>query len=51
MATNNFMDDKSIGLEDKKENETTPFAGDSLLNFLNQRYTRAEESRRKDEDR
>lgn len=51
MATNNFMDDKSIGLEDKKENEAVPFAGDSLLAFLNERYTRAEESRRQDETR
>ena len=51
MATNNFMDDKSIGLGDEKENEAAPFKGDALLNFLNERYSRAEESRRKDEDR
>ena len=35
MATNNFMDDKSIGLEDKKNGEAVPFSGDSLLVFLN----------------
>ena len=51
MATNNFMDDKSIGLEDKKQGEAVPFTGDSLLVFLNDRYTRSEESRRQDEQR
>ena len=51
MATNNFMDDKSIGLEDKKQGETTSFTGDSLLVFLNDRYTKSEESRRQDEQR
>ena len=51
MATNNFMDDKSIGLGDEKKNETTPFRGDKLLNFLNERYTKSEESRRQDEQR
>jgi len=51
MATNNFMDDKSIGLEDKKNGEAVPFSGDSLLVFLNDRYTKSEESRRQDEQR
>jgi hypothetical protein len=51
MATNNFMDDKSIGLSDKKEGEAAPFTGDSLLVFLNDRYTKSEESRRQDEQR
>lgn len=45
------MDDKSIGLGDEKKNETTPFRGDKLLNFLNERYTKSEESRRQDEQR
>ncbi len=40
MATNNFMDDKSIGLEDKKEGEAAPFTGDSLLAFLNVNFFR-----------
>ena len=51
MATNNFMDDKSIGLGDEKKNEDAPFRGDKLLNFLNERYTKSEESRRQDEQR
>ena len=45
------MDDKSIGLGDKKEGEAAPFTGDSLLAFLNDRYTKSEESRRQDEQR
>jgi len=51
MATNNFMDDKSIGLGDRKDGEKTPFSGGSLLSFLNERYTRSEENRRQDEQR
>jgi len=51
MAQNNFMDDKSISLGDKKEGEAAPFIGDSLLTFLDERYTRSEESRRRDEQR
>lgn len=51
MAINNFMDDKSIGLGDDKKNEDAPFKGDKLLNFLNERYTKSEESRRQDEQR
>ena len=51
MAQNNFMDDKSISLGDKKEGEAAPFMGSSLLSFLNERYTKSEESRRQDEQR
>ena len=30
MATNNFMDDKSISLGDKKDGEDKPFTGDDI---------------------
>ena len=52
MAKNDtpFMDDKSIGLEDSKQAQDA-FAGSSIISFVEERFTRAEESRRYDEQR
>jgi hypothetical protein len=52
MANNEtpFMDDKSVGLEDGKQGQDA-FAGNGIISFVQERFTRAEESRRYDEQR
>jgi hypothetical protein len=52
MATNNnsFMDDKSVGLEDSNKAQDA-FAGNGIISFIEERFSRAEESRRYDEQR
>ena len=53
MATKqtNYTNDKTLALDDVKNIEEQGFAGSSLLNFIESRYTRSEESRRTDETR
>ncbi len=46
-----FMDDKSLSLEDKKEGGEDQLERNTLVDFVNERYTRSEESRRADESR
>ena len=48
MINNNT--DKSIGLEDSKQ-EQDAFAGNGIISFIEERFSRAEESRRYDEQR
>ena len=52
MAKNDtpFTDDKSIGLEDSNQAQDA-FAGSSIISFIEERFSRAEESRRTDEQR
>ncbi len=45
------LSDKTVTLDDIKNSEETNSEGQGLLNFVNERYTRAEESRRSDETR
>jgi hypothetical protein len=45
-----YMDDKSVGLEDSKQAQD-PFAGNGIISFIAERFSRAEESRRYDEQR
>jgi hypothetical protein len=45
-----YMDDKSVGLEDSKQAQDA-FAGNGIISFVQQRFSRAEESRRYDEQR
>lgn len=53
MATKqtNYTQDKTLALDDVKNIEEQGFSGNSLLNFIESRYTRSEESRRTDETR
>ena len=53
MATKqtNYTNDKTLALDDVKNIEEQGFSGNSLLNFIESRYTRSEESRRTDETR
>lgn len=46
-----FMDDKNLSLDDSKTKDEDLFVGGGLIQFINERYTRAEESRRADETR
>lgn len=46
-----FMDDKAVGLPDSKDVYQDMFKGSSLVSFLEERFTRAEEARRHDEQR
>lgn len=51
MAQDSFMDDRNIVLDDAKKDGEDSFRGDRLLNFVQERYSRAEETRRQDEQR
>jgi len=52
MATKqSFMDDKNLSLDDSKSKDEDLFKGNGLIQFINERYSRAEESRRADETR
>lgn len=44
-----FMDDKSVALPDDSGENT--FSGNSLINFVKERYSRSKQSRRYDEER
>jgi hypothetical protein len=46
-----FMDDKAVGLPDSKDVYEDIFQGNSLMAFLDERFSRAEDARRSDEDR
>ena len=53
MATkpeDSIMDDKAVSLPDSTEDQDT-FLGNSLIGFIEGRFTRAEEARRNDEER
>ena len=45
------LSDKTVSLDDTKNAEEVNTEGQGLLSFINERYTRAEESRRSDETR
>jgi hypothetical protein len=45
-----IMDDKAVSLPDSTEDQDT-FLGNSLIGFIEGRFTRAEEARRSDEER
>ena len=45
------MDDKAVGLPDSKDVYEDVFQGNSLIAYLNGRFTRAEDARRFDEER
>jgi hypothetical protein len=52
MATKqSFMDDRNLSLDDSKTKDEDSFKGNGLIQFINERYTRSEESRRSDETR
>lgn len=52
MATKqSFMDDRNLSLDDSKTKDEDLFKGNGLIQFINERYTRSEESRRPDETR
>jgi hypothetical protein len=52
MATKqSFMDDRNLSLDDSKTKDDDSFSGNGLIQFINERYTRSEESRRSDETR
>jgi len=52
MAQNKpMLGDKTLALEDVKNKEEEGFSGDSLISYIQERYTRSEESRRADESR
>ena len=52
MAQNKpMLGDKTIALEDVKNKDEEGFSGDSLITYIQERYTRSEESRRADESR
>jgi hypothetical protein len=52
MAQNKpMLGDKTIALEDVKNKDEEGFSGDSLISYIQERYTRSEESRRADESR
>jgi hypothetical protein len=46
-----FMDDKAVGLPDSKDVYEDIFQGNSLMAFLDERFSRAADARRSDEDR
>ena len=52
MAQNKpMLGDKTLALEDVKNKDDEGFSGDSLITYIQERYTRSEESRRADESR
>lgn len=51
MNKEGFESDRSLALADLANKEDEGFSGDGLLSFVQERYNRAEESRRVDEDR
>ena len=52
MAQNKpMLGDKTLALEDVKNKDEEGFSGDSLISYIQERYTRSEESRRADESR
>jgi hypothetical protein len=52
MAQNKpMLGDKTLALEDVKNIDEEGFSGDSLISYIQERYTRSEESRRADESR
>jgi len=52
MAQNKpMLGDKTLALEDVKNIDEEGFSGDSLITYIQERYTRSEESRRADESR
>ena len=51
MANENFIDDRALVLDDADEGGNDPYNAGALISFVNERYTRAEESRREDETR
>ena len=52
MAQNKpMLEDKTLALEDVKNKDEEGFSGDSLISYIQERYTRSEESRRADESR
>ena len=52
MAQNKpMLGDKTLALEDVKNTDDEGFSGDSLISYIQERYTRSEESRRADESR
>lgn len=46
-----YTEDKTLALADVKNAEDIGFSGGSIISFINERYSRAEESRRADETR
>jgi len=52
MAQNKpMLGDKTLALEDVKNIDEEGFSGNSLITYIQERYTRSEESRRADESR
>ncbi len=45
------LNDRTLALDDVKNKEDEGVSIDGLVNYINERYTRSEESRRKDETR
>ena len=51
MANENFIDDRALVLDDASANGDDTYNAGGLIAFVNERYARAEESRREDETR
>ena len=51
MATKQYMESQTLALDDVKNIDEDGFSGGGLISFIQERYTRSEESRRSDETR
>ena len=51
MATKQYMESQTLALDDVKNIDEEGFSGGGLIAFIQERYTRSEESRRSDETR
>ena len=51
MATKQYMESQTLALDDVKNIDEQGFSGGGLISFIQERYTRSEESRRSDETR
>ena len=51
MATKQYMESQTLALDDVKNIDEAGFSGGGLISFIQERYTRSEESRRSDETR
>jgi len=51
MATKQYMESQTLALDDVKNIDEEGFSGGGLISFIQERYTRSEESRRSDETR
>jgi len=51
MATKQYMESQTLALDDVKNIDEEGFSGGGIISFIQERYTRSEESRRSDETR